>query len=219
MTNCPVMQKGSSCPVGGHDADTTCINPSNNMPYAETLQKSIDASADALPITRESSTIPRADADSTWQYPSARMFYTALHRKGKPVPASSVESMVDIHNALNESTWEELVATERVLAPECQPKLVRFLGRPNELTPRAWWHVNVRGGVPPFDRHDWVVERCGCEVRYVIDYYEGHPEPGQATFNVDLRPALDSPQACLDRMRLFWNKHFVSKRQTVDKLH
>lgn len=23
----------------------------------------------------------------------------------------------------------------------------------------------------PFDRHDWIIDRCGKEVRYVIDYY------------------------------------------------
>lgn len=23
----------------------------------------------------------------------------------------------------------------------------------------------------PFDRHDWVIDRCGKEVRYVIDFY------------------------------------------------
>lgn len=27
------------------------------------------------------------------------------------------------------------------------------------------------GGQMPFDRHDWVVDRCGDEVRYVIDFY------------------------------------------------
>lgn len=26
-------------------------------------------------------------------------------------------------------------------------------------------------GPAPFDRHDWTVDRCGKEVRYVIDYY------------------------------------------------
>jgi hypothetical protein len=35
----------------------------------------------------------------------------------------------------------------------------------------------------PFDRHDWVVDRCGQEVRYVIDFYfyddkAGTPEVG-----------------------------------------
>ncbi len=27
------------------------------------------------------------------------------------------------------------------------------------------------GGPLPFDRHDWTVDRCGKEVRYVIDFY------------------------------------------------
>lgn len=27
------------------------------------------------------------------------------------------------------------------------------------------------GGQLPFDRHDWWVDRCGREVRYVIDFY------------------------------------------------
>ncbi len=25
----------------------------------------------------------------------------------------------------------------------------------------------------PFDRHDWIVDRCGKDVRYIIDYYDG----------------------------------------------
>jgi len=25
----------------------------------------------------------------------------------------------------------------------------------------------------PFDRHDWVIDRCGKQVRYIIDYYDG----------------------------------------------
>jgi len=27
------------------------------------------------------------------------------------------------------------------------------------------------GGPLPFDRHDWYIDRCGREVRYVIDFY------------------------------------------------
>lgn len=39
------------------------------------------------------------------------------------------------------------------------------------------------GGPLPFDRHDWFVDRCGDEVRYVIDFYfdndkAGTPEVG-----------------------------------------
>lgn len=31
---------------------------------------------------------------------------------------------------------------------------------------RSWF-----GGPLPFDRHDWYIDRCGQEVRYVIDFY------------------------------------------------
>jgi len=174
---------------------------------AETLQATdTDEAAKTLPRERETSTIPRADTESTWQYPSALMFYNALYRKGKPVSADAIPSMLAIHNELNEQVWQEIVQYEAYLHPKCIPKLKRFMGRPDTLSPRAWWHVNIRGGEAPFDRHDWVIERCDGEARYVIDYYSGHPEAGLATFNVDIRPALDSPQSLLDRFRLFLHK-------------
>ena len=30
----------------------------------------------------------------------------------------------------------------------------------------------------PFDRHDWVVDRCGTRVEYVIDFYAGREAGG-----------------------------------------
>jgi cytochrome c heme-lyase len=58
---------------------------------------------------------------------------------------------------------------------------------------------------PPFDRHDWFVQRQGPngpkEVRYVIDYYSGPPEPtGEPVFYLDVRPAIDRPSAAVERM-------------------
>jgi cytochrome c heme-lyase len=58
---------------------------------------------------------------------------------------------------------------------------------------------------PPFDRHDWYVERkVGDqvkEIRYVIDYYEAPDDPnGEPVFNLDVRPAIDSPTLALERM-------------------
>lgn len=58
---------------------------------------------------------------------------------------------------------------------------------------------------PPFDRHDWFVQRQtpngSKEVRYVIDYYSGPPEPtGEPVFYLDIRPALDSPTAAVERL-------------------
>ena len=61
------------------------------------------------------------------------------------------------------------------------------------------------GSEPPFDRHDWFVARKTPngikEVRYVIDYYTGGVEPtGEPVFYLDIRPALDTPTAAMERM-------------------
>ena len=61
-------------------------------------------------------------------------------------------------------------------------------------------------GEPPFDRHDWFVQRTHPdgsqeERRYVIDYYSGPPEPtGEPVFYLDVRPAVDGPTAACERM-------------------
>lgn len=54
-----------------------------------------------------------------------------------------------------------------------------------------------------FDRHDWYVDRCGTEVRYVIDFYFDESKAGTAdAFNVEVRPALDSVEAVVDRVKM-----------------
>jgi len=61
-------------------------------------------------------------------------------------------------------------------------------------------------GEPPFDRHDWFVQRrlsngTTREVRYVIDYYSAPPEPtGEPVFYLDVRPAVDTPTAAAERL-------------------
>jgi hypothetical protein len=43
----------------------------------------------------------------------------------------------------------------------------------------------------PFDRHDWIVDRCGKEVKYVLDFYQGKEEPDSpASIYLDIRPAV-----------------------------
>ncbi len=54
---------------------------------------------------------------------------------------------------------------EALHARECgAPRLKRFMGRPNEYSPKARL-LNLLGYKLPFDRHDWVVDRCGRDVR------------------------------------------------------
>ncbi|XP_043941632.1 holocytochrome c-type synthase isoform X2 [Protopterus annectens] len=87
----------------------------------------------------------------------------------------------------------------------CGPELIRFGGKAKEYSPRArirsWMGYEL-----PFDRHDWIVNRCGKEVRYVIDYYDGG-EVDQQTYKftiLDVRPAFDSLSAVWDRMKVAW---------------
>lgn len=59
---------------------------------------------------------------------------------------------------------------------------------------------------PPFDRHDWFVQReiggKKKEIRYVIDYYAGPDEPtGEPVFFLDVRPAVTPTQAVERVMR------------------
>ena len=78
---------------------------------------------------------------------------------------------------------------------------MRFCGRPSELSPKAWLFSSLGLSPRPFDRHDWVVDRCGTEVRYVIDYYDGGNTPGTSHIYCDVRPAMDSVSGIVQRMR------------------
>lgn len=104
---------------------------------------------------------------------------------------------------MNEVTWKHVMDWEQLHCDTCRyPTLLKFQGRPHDLSPlarlRSWL-----GGPLPFDRHDWIVNRCGEEVRYVIDFYfyddkAGTPE----AFEVVARPALDSVGSTLDRAKM-----------------
>ena len=53
---------------------------------------------------------------------------------------------------------------------------------------------NFLGFKLPFDRHDWIVDRCGVDVRYVIDFYNAKSADPRSpiAMHLDARPALDS---------------------------
>jgi cytochrome c heme-lyase len=139
-------------------------------------------------------------------------------RKGTPNSASSsakelatsVASIIPIHNAVNERAWSEILSWESK-APlsdpgsrKCGgPRLYSFRGLGVEsqfLSPRAKLN-GLMGYQLPFDRHDWVVERCGGQrVEYVIDFYQGKtaanaasgPGGGKLSFYLDVRPKLNT---------------------------
>lgn len=146
------------------------LNPLNYM-FTTISQERAPGQVVDLPVEREVSSIPRGDSSTgNWEYPSPQQMYNALLRKGyTDTPQDAVQSMVAVHNFLNEGAWSEIVSWERIfrhglrhgwelcrrgeenLAVELmrrsdnanddgnndQPRLVRFQGRPSELTPKA----------------------------------------------------------------------------------
>lgn len=96
-------------------------------------------------MERVKSNIPKGGTDDTWLYPSPQMFYNSLMRKGKGdgVSESEVQVVVAVHNYMNERTWAEVQRWEKLHESDCsEPKLLRFTGRPDELSPKArFWSL------------------------------------------------------------------------------
>ena len=91
----------AQCPVQQPET----LNPLNHLPVL-TQERAPSQTLD-LPTERTSSSIPR-DAAERWEYPSPQQFYNALVRKGWETPENEIETMVQIHNFLNEKAWEEV---------------------------------------------------------------------------------------------------------------
>ena len=273
-SSCTYLSNQQNKPANQTDAQESLLsrlNPLNRMP-AFISQDRAAGQTIVLPRERELSSIPKGrpnfvddssdgsggDDTGNWEYPSPQQMYNAMLRKGyTDTPEDAVESMVAVHNFLNEGAWAEIIEWERRFGQglwrgwqECRqgedvdsiqrhqnqpvsnsssssstntldsesdiditPRLIRFTGRPDTRTPKAtilqylaWIAPSRFGTEPPFDRHDWFVQRTQpdgrtAEVRYVIDYYSAPPEPtGEPVFYLDVRPAVDTPSAAAARV-------------------
>jgi len=197
-SRCPVQRRGEA--AGSADV----LNPANAMPATPNQQPAPGQRA-PLSTHRITSTIPSTtSSEPLWVYPSEQMFFNAMRRKGYEPREEEMGTVIAIHNSVNERTWEQVVEWERTLHPECAEglRLVRFVGKPDEPTPKAQLRSLV-GYAKPFDRHDWVLSRCGKEVTYLIDFYNGRPTPAKpVAMHIDARPAADDVQGAWDRVRM-----------------
>jgi cytochrome c heme-lyase len=236
-SGCPVMHGNSDVPKYRHkhvyNVYGEIIDPKNQMP-ANPNQLPHPSQQTPLSTERQHSTIRKAGGEETdtWLYPSQQMFYNALMRKGKGngVRSEDMATVIAIHNGVNERTWLTVVEWEKTLHTECNdPRLLKFMGRPDTLSPKAMFKHYLLGYPRPFDRHDWIVDRCGKkEQRYVIDYYyddnmtdgdrldvdekRGFAVPRRVV--IDARPALDDFESFYDRFRymMFKNVPWLNKK-------
>ncbi|MCJ1299073.1 Cytochrome c1 heme lyase [Hypocenomyce scalaris] len=222
----------STATANSDDTATVTVSassPTHKLPFPIPQQSRLTKSR-PLASDREISSIPRVSPTPTtttpnpnsapanserdtghdattgnWIYPSEKMFFDAMRRKSHSPQVADMAIIVPIHNAVNERAWAEIKAWE---APYTQsgcpggPRLHSFSGLSGNLTPRARWN-SLLGYQEPFDRHDWVVDRCGTRVEYVIDFYAGRDEGKRGkglNFYLDVRPKLNSWEGW--RMRL-----------------
>lgn len=135
------------------------------------------------------------DPSGNWVYPSEKMFFDAMKRKGYDARVADMKTVVPIHNAVNERAWKEILDWEKPYLADSKcggPKLESFANKMDRMTPTA--RINtIFGYSAPFDRHDWVIDRCGTRVDYVIDFYAGRPDgKGGPSFYLDVRPKLNT---------------------------
>lgn len=193
----------------------------------------------SCPATQNSTESQSAQAN--WVYPSPKMFWDAMNHKGtlplhlsdpeSPKTQEELEWIVTIHNVVNEQCWQEICKWERfriegcsksdVIGKDptnkivaCTPVLQRFLGRPDDLSPRAWFKSTILGYRRPFDRHDWYIrtqETAHPPRRYIIDFYAGGGKDAVSSFYLDVRPAVDT----FDAIKLRASKYFCEKLTAI----
>ncbi|KAK7204804.1 cytochrome C1 heme lyase [Myxozyma melibiosi] len=233
-SGCPVphdtpSSSEAACPVDHTQRKTwmsTLTGKTDDKPLPPTAKESVVPKDPSIELAqdREISSIPRADAfsaynggegghggairgTSKWVYPSEEMFYKAMKRKNWDPEAADMRVVVPIHNAVNERAWNEILQWERPMgASKCGgPKLVSFSGDAKNISPRARFN-SLLGYSLPFDRHDWIVDRCGTRIEYIIDFYAGKPNPqnpGLPSFYLDVRPKLTYEGAKMRIQRFF----------------
>lgn len=213
---CPVPHaEGASLPTDHPQVPGMPFSITQNEPEAiECSSNSLDqtlktpsnatSGSDLLSKDRVISSIPRTSADSNWVYPSEKQFFNAMLRKNWSPEEKDMKTVVPLHNMVNEVAWRYILNWERGQGGEkCGGiQLTSFKGDAKKITPRAAIGHYIFGKDLPFDRHDWIVNRCGKDIEYVIDFYTTPVKEGdEPKFFLDVRPKLNSIEGC--RLRLW----------------
>jgi cytochrome c heme-lyase len=185
----------SGCPLGYG-------SPENSKELQERAAAVQIPGGDVMSNERETSTIP--SPHGKWAYPSPVQFYRNATVKGHELDPQDMNTVVSIHNAVNEEAWRRIVKIEEQNhKAECPngPTLIRFVGKPNEPSTKAQIMHWLDGRIMPFDRHEWTIDRCGKGTfKYHVDFYDGARSPdGRVSIYLDVRPALDTNTGVVDR--------------------
>lgn len=184
--------------IQGRPCQAAKVVPTNSTDPLEIVPKT------AIPAAGRGNS---EDGDK-WLNPSASQLFRALQRKNKPIELEDALPVAAVHEMVTDATWSGIMEFETMHEKACgQPTLSRFEGKDGIYSPKARF-MNLFGVNLPFDRHDWYVDRCGKEVRYIIDYYAIGEE--NVEYFIDARPAGLS--GLWDRLRLAAGKVKAGER-------
>lgn len=187
-SKCPTLERNESYCLFSQDEK---INERNLMPENANYPIRKD-DINGLSKKRSISSIPK-NSKEFWEYPSSQQFYNSLLRKNKEVEKDYIDAVVSIHNEVNEIAWKQILKYEHMYRKKCkQVSLNRFVGRFDDLSLKARFRTLFSKMGRPFDRHDWYVNRCGTEVKYVLDYYNDESINDDKNIYIDVRPSPNS---------------------------
>jgi cytochrome c heme-lyase len=214
LKGCPVAHnKPSAAEPAHHSTNSPALNPHNyyNAAAAEQVNSSLPSEGDVIP----SSAIPASSHQgnssdgSSWLNPSANQLYRALARKNKSIEPHDALAVANIHQVVTDNTWLAIMEYESRYSAQCkEPKLLRFYGMDGVYSAKAKLMNWLRFSPLPFDRHDWIVDRCGKQVKYIIDYYslesvDSSTGETEIAYFIDARPAPDM-RGLADRAAVAW---------------
>lgn len=100
----PTTQQQKSPPTALPDSRVVSTIPRSSTPTPTPSSADLNT---ACPVNHETET--GADPKTgNWVYPSEKMFFEAMKRKGHDTRAADMKTVVPIHNAVNERAWGEI---------------------------------------------------------------------------------------------------------------
>lgn len=83
-------------------------------------------------------------ASGNWVYPSEKMFFEAMQRKGYDARTADMKTVVPIHNAVNERAWKEILEWEKPYT-----EASKYVATPPQsLSPSSLTRVHLDAPVP-----------------------------------------------------------------------
>ena len=94
-----------------HPSPSQSKDPLDTNRVVSSIPRSSNPGDTSCPVNHETET--GKDESGRWVYPSEKMFFEAMRRKGMGAKERDMKTVVPIHNAVNERAWGEIVEWEK----------------------------------------------------------------------------------------------------------